>query len=155
MINLNDINEVARDEVLLLDSDLREIYNDYGTKRLVLLKHNPNGSKVDDVYDQYVSKATYTSYPVIGMVSINNTDGNLTDVGQKMQPNTYKVTVLGSSITEHGLKDITCRDKIKYEDEELDIISVKPQPTLGDYCILYRIVARGESLDWEDIPHGE
>lgn len=155
MINLNELSTVARDEVKMLDTDLREVYADYGTNKLVLLKHNPNGSKVDDVYDQYVSKATYTPYPVIGMVSINNTDGNLTDVGEKMQPNTYKVTVLSSSITEQGLNNITCRDKIKYGDEELDIISVKPQPTLGDYCILYRIIARGNSLDWEGVPHGE
>ena len=107
MINLNELSTVARDEVKMLDTDLREVYADYGTNKLVLLKHNPNGSKVDDVYDQYVSKATYTPYPVIGMVSINNTDGNLTDVGEKMQPNTYKVTVLSSSITEQGLNNIT------------------------------------------------
>lgn len=154
-MKFSEINEVTRDEVLLLDSDLREIYTDYGTNKLVLLKHSPNASKVDDVYDQYVSEATYVPYPVMGMILVNTTDGNMTDLGEKMKAISYRVTILSSSITEQGLKDITCRDKIKYGNEVLDIISVVPQPTLGDYCIQYRIVARGESLDWEDVPHGE
>ena len=153
---MSNISTVTRDEVVLLDRDLREIYKDYGTSKLVLLKHNPNYNVVDEVYEQYTHETIYESYPVLGMVLMDKTyDETGTDLGQFKEPNLYKIKVLHSSITEQGLRDITLRDKLRYGDTELNIISVKPQPIIGDYCVQYSIIASGEMLDWEVQPHGE
>ena len=144
-------NTIARDEVAQLDSDLREIYSDYGTQKLVLLKHSHVDDMVDDVYEQYIQGASYVPYPVLGMVLIEHTEDSVaTNLGDKQHKNTYKVKVLKSSVTQHGLQDITSRDKLKYGEQELTIISVRPQPIIGDYCVQYSILARGDMLDWEE-----
>ena len=153
---MSDVSTVTRDEVILLDADLREIYKDYGTSKLFLLKHIPNQKEVDEVYDHYIEGASYVPYPVVGMILMDKTyDEKSTDLGQLREPNLYKIKVLHSSITEQGLKEITRRDKLKYGEEELNIISVKPQPLIGDYCVQYNIIAVGEMLDWEVQPHGK
>ena len=153
---MSNVSTVTRDEVVLLDADLREIYKDYGTSKLILLKHNQDYNVVDEVYEQYTHEAVYESYPVVGMILMDKSyDETGTELGQLREPNLYKIKVLHSSITEQGLKDITLRDKLKYGDIELNIISVKPQPIIGDYCVQYSIIASGEMLDWEVQPHGK
>ena len=153
---MSNINTVTMNEVGLLDADLREIYKDYGTSKLVLLKHNEDYNVVDEVYEQYTQEAVYESYPVLGMVLMDKAyDETGTELGQLREPNLYKIKVLHSSVTEQGLRDITLRDKLKYGDTELNIISVKPQPIIGDYCVQYSIIASGEMLDWEVQPHGK
>ena len=153
---MNNISTVTRDEVVLLDADLREIYKDYGTSKLILLKHNEEKSVVDEVYEQYTNQAVYDPYPVLGMVLMDKSyDETGTELGQLREPNLYKIKVLHSSVTEQWLRDITLRDKLKYGDTELNILSVKPQPIIGDYCVQYSIIASGEMLDWEVQPHGK
>lgn len=137
-------SSVAKLEVELLDIDLRDIYNDYGTKELCLLKLTEY--EEDEVYIDYATTPKYESYPVIGMITSKALLENTGDLGQTPYPNEYKVKILKSSLDEQGIYEITINDKLSYNGVELDIQSVNPHPLLGDYFVQYDIFAIGRPL---------
>ena len=94
-------SSVAKLEVELLDIDLRDIYNDYGTKELCLLKLTEY--EEDEVYIDYATTPKYESYPVIGMITSKALLENTGDLGQTPYPNEYKVKILKSSLDEQGI----------------------------------------------------
>lgn len=141
------MNNVARLEAELLDIDLRDIYNDYGTHNLCLLKLTE--AEQDEVYVDYAKSPVYVSYPVIGMINSKALLENVGELGETPYPNEYKVKILKSSLDEQGVYEVTTNDKLEYNGVELDIQSVNPHPLLGDYFVQYDIFAIGRPLKFK------
>lgn len=141
-------SNVAKLEVDLLDIDLRDIYNDYGTHNLYLLKLTE--AEQDEVYIDYVKTPVYTKYSTIGMITSKALLENVGDLGETLYPNEYKVKILKSSLDEQGVYNVTISDKLEYNGVELDIQSVNPHPLLGDYFVQYDIFAIGKPLQFKN-----
>ena len=142
-----NLTNIAKLEVELLDIDLRDIYNDYGTHNLNLLKLTE--FEEDEVYTDYVKKPVYVKYPVIGLINSKALLENVGDLGGSSYPNEYKVKILKSSLDEQGVYEVTTNDKLEYNGVELDIQSVNPHPLLGDYFVQYDIFAIGRPLKFK------
>lgn len=138
------MNNVAKLEIDLLDIDLRDIYSDYGTDNLYLMKRN--ATEQDDLYIDYAVPPTYTKYLVIGMITSKALLENTGDLGGTPYPHQYTVKILKSSLDEQGVTEINISDKLYYNGVELDIQSVNPHPLLGDYFVQYDIQAIGLPL---------
>lgn len=141
------MSEVARSEARLLDLDLREIYRDYGSDSLYVLKKDVKGSPKDELYDYYREENYFMPYKVLGVVNSNPVkEVKVTEIGKETNTSKYKIKILKSSLQEQGVNNLTTLDKIMYNDMELTIISVRPHPMLGDYFVQYEVLAEGESL---------
>lgn len=155
MPNSESINTIARDEVILLDQDLREVYADYGSANLYVLKRDPNSGVVDDVYKNYVTEPTYIKCKVLGLVTDHVEDEMLTSIGREKDPHTFSVKILKSTLVEQGYNTITPDDRILYNDCDMEIIAVRPLPVIGDYAVRFDVLARGEQVTLQEIDNGK
>lgn len=140
------MSNVARDEVKLLDLDLREIYKDYGSQELYVIKYDKEKSVVDDVYREETEAVYSEPYKVMGMVTYATNPKENKGLGEKETNSDYTIRVLKTSLDEHLIDSITTDDKIKYLDTILDIQSVKRDSVVGDYFLQYKIGATSSSV---------
>lgn len=136
------LNDVILQEVKQLDSDLREVYGEYGSDSLYLKKLG--SVEVDDVYDEPIG-ATYTEYKMMGRVTVTTDPEQLTDVGAKDNINKFTVRVIKSVVDEYGVETITTDDKMMYLGNELEILSVGKENIMGDYFLQYKLLCRSKS----------
>ena len=143
-------NLVAEIEVATLDQDLKEIYEDYGSESLYVLKLNRDAGIIDDVYEESIVNVYSEPLKVLGRVSMNTSIESSTGIGGKLDVNTFNINILKSTLDSHGVSTLTTDDKILYLGTELEIKSVKPNNVLGDYFLHYKVVCEGSRVkDWE------
>lgn len=138
---------VAREEVKLLDIDLKEIYTSYGTDKIWLLKNHTTDQDIDPLYKEYVNKNVYSPYKALGIINLKEVKSECsTHRGKETEVYKYNVKLLKSILDEQGVLSIDTQDKLKYGDVELYISSVKPHLILGNYCVQYEIEALGNKI---------
>ena len=138
------MSSLAKEELQLLELDLKEIYEDYGSINIYVLRDDV--MEIDDVYNEPLSR-TFKEYQVTGMIKCDVAKEEQLYLGRKLNPYTYEVKILKSSLDKHGITSLSPKDKLRYGDTILEIRSVKPYPLLGDYSIQYNVLAEGEKID--------
>ena len=130
------------DEASSLNNDLLEIYADWGTQELSLLKLI--SPQCDDVYGEPTLE--YEEYKCIGRYRPTPIEELQTGVGLGVEEAFYTIYVVTSILHEQGVHSVTVKDKIKYKDVEMDILSVVPSAIIGDYALQWKIQAKGKNL---------
>lgn len=130
------------DEASSLNSDLLEIYADWGTEELKLLKLVP--PQTDDIYGE--TELQYQEYNCVGRYKPTPIEELQTGVGLGVEEAFYTVYVVKSVLHEQGVQSITVKDKLVYKGVELDILSVVPSAVIGDYALQWRIQTKGRNL---------
>lgn len=130
------------DEASSLNNDLLEIYADWGTQELVLLKLVP--PQCDDIYGE--TTLEYKEYKCVGRYRHIPIEELQTGVGLGIEEAHYLIYLVTSVLHKQGVHSVTVKDKIKYKDVEMDILSVVPSAIIGDYALQWKIQAKGKNL---------
>ena len=137
----NSYNKSLLNEVSKLDSDLREIYEEFGTNNIYLRKFVTSSEQ--DIYG-YTEEEYYSEpYKLLGRVQLNNNEENQTTIGGSVGNGDYTFYVITSILKEYGIDTITTDDRIVYLGNELSISLVTPVNILGDFALQYKIIAHG------------
>lgn len=140
-------NPTLINEVKKLDSDLREIYQEFGTSNIYLKKLISIGKK--DIYGYTDDEDVVYSepYPMIGRVQLANDPETQTGLGEnRYDRGIYTFFVIASVLKDYGIDTITTDDKIFYNGNDLDIVLVTPTNMLGDFALQYKLVAYGDEV---------
>ena len=138
-MNKNLVNEVRK-----LDSDLREIYGEFGTDSIYLKKYVESNEV--DIYG-YPKEHTYSEpIQLLGRVRVNHDNETQTQIGGNTEQGVYTFFVITSKLHDYGVNCITTDDVISYMGKDLNIVSATPVTILGDYALQYKVMALGENL---------
>ena len=138
------MNSSLLNEVKKLDSDLKEIYGEFGTEEIYLKKYI-----VSDEVDIYgYPKENYYSEPLklLGRVRVNHLDEVQTTIGGRVEQGVYTFYLVTSKLKDFGVECITTDDVMHYMGNDLDIVSATPVTILGDFALQYKVVAVGKNL---------
>ena len=141
------VNMYQNAEARALNDDLVAIYTELGTSELKLLK--PVQMQTDDVYGE--AELQYEEYDCLGRCVATPIEELQTGTGLGTEEAYYTVHLVASTLYEQGVSSVTVKDKIKYRDEELDILSVVSTIVVGDYDLQWKIQAKGKNLPYSDL----
>ena len=141
------VNMYQNAEARALNDDLVAIYTELGTSELKLLK--PVQMQTDDVYGE--AELQYEEYDCLGRCVATPIEELQTGTGLGTEEAYYTVHLVASTLYEQGVSSVTVKDKIKYQDEELDILSVVSTIVVGDYDLQWKIQAKGKNLPYSDL----
>lgn len=134
-------NKSLLNEITKLDTDLREIYAEFGTDQIYLKKYITS-SQVD-IYGCTEDNSYSEPYQLIGRVLLKSDSEEQTSIGGKEDLGKYVFYIITSVLKEHGLDSITTDDIISYLGNDLAIYRVTPVNMLGDFALQYKIEAQG------------
>ena len=129
-------------EAYFLNKDLINIYKEWGTQELKLLKYT--SSQTDDIYGE--GEPQYLEYECIGRYKPTPIEELQTGVGLGKEEAFYTVYLVKNVLKEQGVDSVTVLDKISYQGVELDILSVVPSAIIGDYALHWKIQCKGKNL---------
>lgn len=129
-------------EAYFLNKDLINIYKEWGTQELKLLKYT--SSQTDDIYGE--GEPQYLEYECIGRYKPTPIEELQTGVGLGKEEAFYTVYLVKNVLKEQGVDSVTVLDKILYQGVELDILSVVPSAIIGDYALHWKIQCKGKNL---------
>lgn len=145
---------IAHDEIKMLDSDVLEVFEEYGSTELYVMKNNKD-VVVDDVYEEISQNSTYTKCKVLGIINNDVKPKFLKEVGREVLINSSSIKILKSTLAKYGYTEITVDDKILYNGCLLDIVSVQPIAVIGDYALLIDVTTKSSELTLKEINYGE
>nr|DAJ02134.1 MAG TPA: hypothetical protein [Caudoviricetes sp.] len=128
-------------EAYFLNRDLINIYKEWGTQNLKLLKYD--NSQSDDLYGE--GKPCYKEYSCIGRYKPTPIEELQTGVGLGEEEAYYTVYLVKNVLKKQGIDSVTVLDKIKYNEVELDILSVIPSAIIGDYALHWKLQCKGRN----------
>lgn len=129
-------------EAYFLNKDLINIYKEWGTQELKLLKYT--SSQTDDIYGE--GEPQYLEYECIGRYKPTPIEELQTGVGLGKEEAFYTVYLVKNVLKEQGVDSVTVLDKILYQGVELDILSVVPSAIIGDYALHWKLQCKGKNL---------
>ena len=144
---VNVVNMYQNAEARALNDDLVAIYTELGTSELKLLKLVP--VQTDDIYGEV--ELQYEEYECLGRCVATPIEELQTGVGLGTEESQYTVHLVSSVLYEQGVSSVTVKDKIMYQGEELDILSVISTIVVGDYDLQWKIQAKGKNLPYSDL----
>lgn len=145
---------IAHEEMQMLDKDILEVFEEYGSTELYVMK-NDNNHTLDDVYGEVSNKSTYTKCKVLGIITNDVKDKFLKETGREAIINTSSIKILKSTLNKCGYTTINVDDKILYNGSLLDVIKVQPKAIMGDYALLLDVITKSSELTLKDIDYGE
>lgn len=128
-------------EAYFLNKDLINIYKEWGTQELKLLKYT--SSQTDDIYGE--GEPQYLEYECIGRYKPTPIEELQTGVGLGKEEAFYTVYLVKNVLKEQGVDSVTVLDKISYQGIELDILSVVPSAIIGDYALHWKLQCKGKN----------
>lgn len=138
---------LQHDEAYFLNQDLINIYKEWGTSELKLLKFI--SSQSDDIYGE--GEPQYQEYECIGRYKPTPVEEIQTGVGLGKEEAFYTVYLVKNVLKEQGVDSVTVLDKILYQGVELDILSVVPSAIIGDYALHWKLQCKGKNLPSTEI----
>lgn len=141
------VNMYQNAEARALNDDLVAIYTELGTSELKLLKLVP--VQTNDIYGE--AELQYEEYECLGRCVATPIEELQTGVGLGTEESQYTVHLVASVLYEQGVSSVTVKDKIMYQGEELDILSVISTIVVGDYDLQWKIQAKGKNLPYSDL----
>lgn len=140
---MSQINEVET-----LTKDILEIYANWGTDEIQLLKFQ--GGDKDDLYSE--GNPQYSKpYSCVGRYAITPEEEIPTDAGLLEGECCYTVYLVKDVLDRQGVESITVRDLLHYSGYPLDIISVQYSAIIGNYALQYKIIAKGNLAELHTI----
>lgn len=134
-------------EAYFLNKDLINIYKEWCTQELKLLKYT--SSQTDDIYGE--GEPQYLEYECIGRYKPTPIEELQTGVGLGKEEAFYTVYLVKNVLKEQGVDSVTVLDKISYQGVELDILSVVPSAIIGDYALHWKLQCKGKNLPSTEI----
>lgn len=131
-------------ELKSLDTDLREIYSEFGTSSIYLKQYIR--AKELDIYGYPKNHTEKYTDPIqlIGRVQVKHGLEEQSGLGKKTDVAIYTFHIIKSELKQHNVADISTDDIIIYQGNELNILSATPVTILGDFALQIEVVAQGK-----------